>query len=71
MNQENIKKIVSDFRKEVGEISDEEVGKVIRLCRRKIEITKQPESYMNVLLPDELRNHVLHRMINVVSALRI
>lgn len=71
MDQENIKEIVSDFRKKVGEISDEEVERVIRLCKRKIEITKQPESYMSLLLPDELRNHVLRRIINEVSALRI
>ena len=48
-------------------LSDEEVADVLRLCRRKIEITGQPEDYMKLLLPDELKNHCFRKAVNVVS----
>lgn len=41
MSQTEIEEIVSEFRKSTYEISDEDVEDILKLCRRKIEITGQ------------------------------
>lgn len=70
MSREEIAEVVNSFRNEVCDISDEEVEEVLRLCRRKIEITGQKESYMKLLLPDELRNYIFRRAVNATTMLR-
>lgn len=70
MSREEIVNIVSDFRKNVCDISDEEVQEVVNICIRKIEITDQPEEYMKLLLPDELKNYVFRRAVNATTAHR-
>ncbi len=67
MSQTEIEEIVSEFRKSAYDISDEEVTDVLRLCRRKIEITGQQEDYMRLLLPDELKNHCFRMAVNMTS----
>ena len=71
MSQKEIDEIVSEFRKSTCKISDEEVADVIKLCRRKIEITGQTEDYMKLLLPDELKNHCFRMAVNMVSLSRM
>ncbi len=71
MSQKEIDEIVSEFRGSTCDVSDEEVADVLRLCRRKIEITGQPEDYMKLLLPDELKNHCFRKAVNVVSLSRM
>ena len=61
---------MSEFRGSTCDVSDEEVADVLRLCRRKIEITGQPEDYMKLLLPDELKNYCFRMVINIVSFAR-
>lgn len=70
MSREEIGSIVSDFRKNVCDISDEEAQDVVNICIRKIEITGQPEEYMKLLLPDELKNYVFRRAVNATTLLR-
>ena len=70
MSQERIAEIVADFRKNICEISDEEVEEVLKLCRRKMEITGKEDGYLKLLLPDELKNHVFRRAINATTMLR-
>lgn len=70
MSREEIGNIVSDFRKNVCDISDEEAQEVVNICIRKIEITGQPEEYMKLLLPDELKNYVFRRAVNAMTLLR-
>lgn len=70
MSREEIGNIVSDFRKNVCDISDEEAQEVVNICIRKIEITGQPEEYMKLLLPDELKNYVFRRAVNATTLLR-
>lgn len=70
MSQTEIKKIVSEFRKSAYDISDEEVTDVLRLCRRKMEITGQQEDYLKLLLPDELKNYCFRMAVNMISFAR-
>lgn len=67
MNLTEINEIVSEFRKSTFDISDKEVADVLRLCRRKIEISGQPEDYLKLLLLDELKNHCFRMVVNVVG----
>lgn len=67
MGQTEIEEIVSVFRQAVCNISDEGVEDVLRLCRRKLEVTGQPEGYMKLLLPDELKNHCFRMAVNIAS----
>lgn len=69
MSQTEIDEIVSEFRKSTLDISDEEVADVLNLCRRKIEISGQPEDYLKLLLPDELKNHCFRMAVNVISCM--
>lgn len=71
MSQTEINEIVSEFRKSTYDISEEEVKIVLELCRRKIELTGKTHEYMKLLLPDELKNHCLRRVINAVSFCRM
>lgn len=70
MSRKEIEKIVDEFRSEICEISDEEVEEVIRLCERKIEITRQAEDYIKLLMLDELRNYIFRRAVNATTELR-
>jgi len=67
LNLTEINEIVSEFRKSTFDISDKEVADVLRLCRRKIEISGQPEDYLKLLLLDELKNHCFRMVVNVVG----
>lgn len=70
MCREEIAEIVTEFRESICEISDEEVEDVLRMCKRKMEITGKEESYLKLLLPDELKNHVIRRAVNATTILR-
>lgn len=70
MSQTEIEKIVSEFRESTYDISDEEVMDILRLCRRKIEITGQQEDYMKLLLSDELKNYCFRMAVNMISLAR-
>lgn len=67
MSQTEIEEIVSEFRRTACDISDEEVGNVLRLCVRKLEISGRSEDYMKLLLPDELENHCFRMAVNAAS----
>ena len=71
MSQTEIDEIVSEFRKSIFYISDEEVANVLWLCRRKIEISGRPEDYLKLLLPDELKNHCFRIAVNMISFARM
>ena len=70
MSKAEIEEIVSEFRKSIYNISDEDVEDVLELSRRKIEITGQLEDYMKMLLPDELKNHCLRMAVNATTIFR-
>lgn len=64
-----VEKVVAEFRKAYN-ITDGEVKEVLELCRRKIGVTGQEESYLELLLPDELKNHCFRRAVNMAMVLR-
>ena len=70
MSKAEIEEIVSEFRKSIYNISDEDVEDVLELSRRKIEITGQLEDYMKLLLPDELKNHCFRMAVNATIIFR-
>lgn len=70
MEQEEVDRIVQEFREMVCDISDEEVNGVINLCKRKIALTGQKDDYMKLLLPDELKNYLFRRVVNATTILR-
>lgn len=70
MSKAEIEEIVSEFRKSIYNISDEDVEDVLELSRRKIEITGQLEDYMKLLLPDELKNHCFRMAVNATTIFR-
>lgn len=63
---DGIKNIIFEFRKG-QDIGDDEVEEVLRLCRRKMEITGQKDDYILLLLPDVLKEHCFQRAINSYS----
>jgi len=63
---DGIKNIILDFRKNQS-IGDDEVEEVLRLCRRKMELTGQKDDYILLLLPDVLKEHCFRRAINSYS----
>lgn len=71
MSQAEIENIVNEFRESTYDISSEDVESVLRLCRKKIEITGKPEDYMKLLLPDELKNHCFRMAVNVTSFIKM
>lgn len=70
MDQEEVDRIVQEFRETVCDISDEEADGVINLCKRKIALTGQKDDYMKLLLPDELKNYLFRRAVNATTILR-
>lgn len=71
MGHVEIEEIVSEFRQSTCNISDEDVEDVLKLCRRKLEVTGQPEDYMELLLPDELKSHCFRMAVNIASLARM
>ncbi len=71
MSQAEIEEIVYQFRKSTCDIRDEEVESILRLCRRKMEITGRPKGYMKLLLPDELKNYCFRMAVNMDSLARM
>lgn len=71
MSQAEIEGIIAEFRETTCDISEEDVENVLRLCRKKIEITGKPEDYMELLLPDELKNYCFRMAVNAISFIKI
>lgn len=71
MEDERLKRIVENFRQEVYPIDDDGVTEVLELCRRKIEMSKKPDGYMYLLLPDELKNYCVRLSVNVDGMLNL
>lgn len=63
----NINEVVAEFRKSGIKISDKEVKEVVELCEKKIKLTCQKPEYMELLLPDELRNYCYRKAVNTIT----
>ena len=58
---------VEEIRAKGVDISDSEIDRIVRFCKRKMEIASQPEKYFDLLFPDEIKDYLFRRCINNVS----
>lgn len=71
MEDEQLKQIVENFRQEIYPIGNEGVEEVLKLCKRKMEISKKPDSYLYLLLPDELKNYCVRMAVNTAGMMNL
>lgn len=69
---EELKRITAEFKGTAGGVSDSETDEIFRLCLRKMEICgiENQEKYLPLLFRDEVKNYIIRRGINAVTALR-
>lgn len=69
---EELYKHVDKLRGQGIHITDEEVKEVYMYCLRKMEVAKveNPEQYIELLYPDELRHYIIRHGINASTILR-
>lgn len=70
---EELQKVVGEWRGKDVSLSDEEVDEVYRHCLRKMEVAKvkEPEKYIFLLFPDEIKNYLYRRAVNATTILRM
>ena len=69
---EDLYKHVDKLRGQGIHITDEEVKEVYMYCLRKMEVAKveNPEQYIELLYPDELRHYIIRHGVNASTILR-
>ncbi len=69
---EELKQIAEEFRETGGGISDEDAEDIWRYSLRKMEVygIKNQEDYLPPLYRDEVKNFIIRRGINAITALR-
>lgn len=69
---EELKRITEEFRGTAGGVTDSEADEIFRFCLRKMEICgiENQEEYLSFLFRDEVKNFIIHRGINAITALR-
>nr|DAT85032.1 MAG TPA: hypothetical protein [Caudoviricetes sp.] len=69
---EELYKHVDKLRGQGIHITDEEVKEVYMYCLRKMEVAKveNPEQYIELLYPDELRHYIIRHGVNASTILR-
>ena len=69
---EELKRITAGFNKTAGGVTDGEADEIFRICLRKMEICgiENQEKYLPLLFRDEVKNFIIRRGINAVTALR-
>ena len=69
---EELKRITAGFRGTAGGVTDSEADEIFRLCLRKMEICgiENREEYLPFLFRDEVKNFIIRRGINAITALR-
>ena len=69
---EELYKHVDKLRGQGIHITDEEVKEVYMYCLRKMEVAnvEQPDKYIELLYPDELRHYIIRHGINASTILR-
>lgn len=63
---EELKATIDEWRNKGVMISDEAAESVYKLCLRKMEISKveDPDNYIYLLYPDEIKNYLIQSAIN-------
>lgn len=69
---DELKRITADFMETAGGVTDSEADEIFRLCLRKMEICgiENREKYLPLLFRDEVKNYIIRRGINAITALR-
>ncbi len=69
---EGLKKHIDVLRLQGIYITDTEAEEVYQYCFRKMEVAKveNPEQYIKVLYPDELKHYIVRHGINATTILR-
>ena len=62
--------IINTYKKEYM-LSEQEIDKVKYICKKKMKLNNKPDDYMNLLLPDELKNYCIRNAVNFRSLSRI
>ena len=67
--REDLWAYVTAWREKGIDVSTEEADEIYRICQRKMDIAgiKDPDEYVKILFPDELRWHLARRAINFIS----
>lgn len=69
---ERLWKFVTEWREKGVHISDEEAEMIYLFCQRKMEVAKikNPDEYIDLLYPDEIKNYLLRLSVNATTMLR-
>lgn len=67
----DLKEIVEGYRKDGLPLSDEEAEDIEKFCYRKMEVAKvkNPDEYIFLLFPDELKRFLFRRWVNAKTEL--
>lgn len=68
-----IENIVEEFKEKGVRISNEEIGKICDLCKRKMQVAgvKNQEEYFPLLFEDEIKNYLFRRIVTSASMLML
>ena len=69
---EELKRITAEFQGTAGGVTDGEADRVFQYCLRKMEVCgiENREEYLPLLFRDEVKNFIVRRGINAITALR-
>lgn len=69
---EELKRIAAEFQGTAGGVTDGEAEEIFQYCLRKMEVCgiKNQEKYLPLLFRDEVKNFIIRRGINAITALR-
>lgn len=70
---ERLWKFVSKWREKGVSLSDDEADYIYRCCLRKMEVAKvkNPEEYIDLLFPDEIKDYLFRAYVNATAWLRM
>lgn len=71
--KEELREVVEEYRAKGVTITDEEAESIEKYCYRKMEVAKveNPEEYILLLFPDELKNYLFRWYVNATTMLRM
>lgn len=70
---ERLWKFVKEWRDKGVDLSDEEADDIYRYCLRKMEVAKvkNPDEYIDLLFPDEIKDYLFSAFVNATTWLRM
>lgn len=70
---DGLRKFVEEWRDKGADITDGDADDVYRHCLRKMDAAKvkNPDEYIFLLFPDEIKNYLYRRVVNATTILRM